>query len=369
MSYDCVNGNCLLSSEYSTPGLYDTLTDCENAVNNGSVKPVLIFNPLWSANKHVKYPLLINKLGDGYQQTIFQGFNLIPEEWGITSPILNSSDADILLNQLRQLCATSFLWSPNNGLIPYQEFTCDDWQTIRLGANNYQITAKFTMSILGSGLLIPYTPQSTGDPYFSNVVLLIQPQNSDSSIIDYSPNSKTITAYGSPSITILPTGGSQKYIYLDGVSDYLSLNTSSDFNFGTGDFTAESYVYSPQLGNVAYPCFMVGNYYFFNFNPSGKMNISWGYGNPNIAGNTNLLPNTLYHLAWVRINGTIYYYINGVLDFSSTTAASASANLGNFQIGWISGAGYYKGYLSTRITKGIGRYTANFSPPSIFPTH
>lgn len=145
MAYDYINFSCTLSSVYDTPGLYATLTACENAVNDGSAKPVLILNPLWSATKKASLPLSINKLGDGYQQTIFQGVDQISEEWSITSPILIGSQVDGLLNQLRNLAAASFLWSPNNGVIPYQEFTCDEWQTNKTGVGTYQISTKFQL--------------------------------------------------------------------------------------------------------------------------------------------------------------------------------------------------------------------------------
>jgi phage-related protein len=143
MAYDYINFSCTLNSVYGTPGLYADLTACENAVNDGSVKLVLILNPLWSASKKASLPLLMNKLGDGYQQTVFQGVDQISEEWSITSPVLTGAEIDDLLNQLRTLCLTSFLWSPDNGVIEYQQFTCDEWQKIRIGVNTCQLATTF----------------------------------------------------------------------------------------------------------------------------------------------------------------------------------------------------------------------------------
>jgi phage-related protein len=169
MPYDYINFSCILNSAYGTPGLYADLTACENAVNDGSVKPVLILNPLWSASKKASLPLLINKLGDGYQQTVFQGVDQINEEWSITSPVLIGSQVNALLNQLRTLSGTSFLWSPNNGVIDYQEFTCEQWQNIRLGVDQYQITGIFKTSKLSSGTLV-LPPGRYSDVYFSNLL-------------------------------------------------------------------------------------------------------------------------------------------------------------------------------------------------------
>jgi phage-related protein len=143
MPYDYINFSCTLSNN---PGIYADLTACENAVEDGTVKSVLILTPLWSATKKASLPLLTNKLGDGYQQIVFKSFNQINEEWSITSPVLFETQVDQLLNQLRQLSSTSFLWSPNNGVIDYQEFTCSEWQKIRLGVNKCQVTTTFKLT-------------------------------------------------------------------------------------------------------------------------------------------------------------------------------------------------------------------------------
>ena len=161
MPYDYVNFSCVISN---SPGLYATLTECENAVNDGTAKAVLRLSPLWNASKRSSLPLTTSKLGDGYQQTIFQGLGQINEEWDITSPVMSESQVNQLLNQLRRLSASSFfLWSPNN-VIPYQQFTCDEWRKIRVGVNQFQINSKFKMTILGSGLLIQATPTPTPPP-------------------------------------------------------------------------------------------------------------------------------------------------------------------------------------------------------------
>ena len=106
-------------------------------------KKVLVLAPLWGATKKASLPLLINKLGDGYKQIVFEGTNQTNEEWSVTSPVLAGTQVDQVLSELRQLSDDSFLWSPSNSEIDYREFTCDEWQKIRLGVNQYQITATF----------------------------------------------------------------------------------------------------------------------------------------------------------------------------------------------------------------------------------
>lgn len=148
LNYDYVNGACILKTNYNTPGIYADLTACQNAISDGSFFPVLVLTPMWAASKKVSIPLNTSKLGDGYRQDVTQGINTINGEWAITSPILFGTEIEDLLFLLRSLCATSFLWSPNNGLIPYKEFACEQWEKTRLGLTTYQVSTTFRRVIV-----------------------------------------------------------------------------------------------------------------------------------------------------------------------------------------------------------------------------
>lgn len=152
MTYDYINFTCQLSN---SPGNYETISECQTAVNNGTAKLVLKLSPMWSANKKVSYPMDITKLGDGYQQTICQGLekNVV---WSITSPPMSELRMNQLLSNLRAIAASSFVWSPNDGIIPYAEYTCDEWQKSYIGVNKYQVSTTFqssTVSVQGLGAI------------------------------------------------------------------------------------------------------------------------------------------------------------------------------------------------------------------------
>jgi len=74
-----------------------------------------------------------------------------------------------------------------------------------------------------------------------------------------------------------------------------------------------------------------------------------------------------YHIAAVRNGSTFTIYVDGT-SRSSTTNSSALYNAtNNFTIGAESNtqAQYLNGYIDDlRITKGVARYTANFTPPT-----
>jgi len=77
-------------------------------------------------------------------------------------------------------------------------------------------------------------------------------------------------------------------------------------------------------------------------------------------------------VAVVRHSGVITYYVNGIADASTATAAGTLIARANPSIGDkaasgpnYSNAGYYD---EIRVTKGVARYTANFTPAtSAFP--
>jgi hypothetical protein len=86
-----------------------------------------------------------------------------------------------------------------------------------------------------------------------------------------------------------------------------------------------------------------------------------------ISTNSAISINTWYHVAVTRISGTIYCFLNGVLQTSSTSGASTNINgSGGVTIAAaIGGGGYWPGYVSNvRILKGTALYTASFTPPT-----
>ena len=158
-------------------------------------------------------------------------------------------------------------------------------------------------------------------------------------------------------------------VSFDGTGDYLTLSTSGDFNYGTGDFTWEVWVYVNSFS---------GNRYVLDHDSNGGTisnggsgNTKFHYYNSTVAGSVlnttgfgQLSTSTWYHLAAVRKNGTTSLYTNGIL----TVSASDSHNYGTpaLSIGRYGGGGNeFDGYISNlRILKGTALYTSDFTPPT-----
>lgn len=225
-------------------------------------------------------------------------------------------------------------------------------------------------------------PSVTADPYWANVVLLIQEDgaNGGTTFTD-SKNGRTITRNGTPthSTASFPWGTSS--ILFDGSEDWLSLANNTDWSFGTDNFTIEFW-FNPT--SVSGEKFLFGQLTSDGYAPvridyTGSAitariygPLSWGSG---VQKTLTVTTGTWYHVAVVR-NGTLFsIYVNGEAG-ASTGTSSGSINVvtDTLKIGGASGnpggitdaAAYMKGI---RVTKGVARYTANFTPPTgPFPT-
>jgi hypothetical protein len=218
-----------------------------------------------------------------------------------------------------------------------------------------------------------FTPSTTPLTAVSGTTLLTCQSNR---FIDNSTNAYAITVTGTPSVQRFnPFGASTAYStsviggsgYFDG-SDYLTGPTNNAaFQFGTGDFTIEMWVYTANLS--AYQTLLeirsadsLSPYGLFIDN-TGKPYLYDASGIQ--ASSIGVTANAWTHLAFVRTSGTFKIFVNGTSGYSASNTNSEDAN-GLLKIGdnFSSGA-FYLGYLSNyRIVKGTAVYTSNFTPPT-----
>ena len=167
-------------------------------------------------------------------------------------------------------------------------------------------------------------------------------------------------------------GGSS--MYFDGTDDRLPAPASVDIAIGTADFTIEGWFYTASpatnrglfqisttaggleagnTNNLAVYCSssVLGVYYASTFK----------------AGTTSISANTWTHFALVRYSGSTKLYVNGIADGGFGTNADTQNYTGkNVCVGGYFSTSYlWSGYIQDfRITRGIARYTSNFTPPT-----
>ena len=204
-----------------------------------------------------------------------------------------------------------------------------------------------------------------GDPHFSSVSLLLHGDGTSGSttFTDNSPTPKTLTLGSSPvtlSTAVKKYGSSSMYVF----GGHLNAPTGVDFEF-PDDLTVEGWFYFVNSNDHG----------LFGFGSSqndanggsawvlgGSITFYWAQG-VRISGPAITL-NSWTHIAVTRSGGVWRMFVNGVVDGSYTNAVNV--NEGIFKIGANSLVnGKLSGYIDDfRVTKGVARYTANFTPPT-----
>lgn len=151
------------------------------------------------------------------------------------------------------------------------------------------------------------------------------------------------------------------------------------FSFGTGDFTVEAWVNPSELGQyrrIAHfgPSWDSANSVSFmasHVAAGGKPSL-WVYKysptTPLLVASSVLPLNTWTHVAVSRNVNTFRLFVNGVLDATATYSGSMENAATNMvAIGNVTNIAStvegFSGFIDeVRITKGVGRYTANFTP-------
>jgi hypothetical protein len=158
--------------------------------------------------------------------------------------------------------------------------------------------------------------------------------------------------------------------YFDGSTASLSIADSDDWDFGTGDFTIDFWVRVPNDQITAACCISIGHWttgvtIHFGTLDSGYWNI-YIKGSGYVPSRPILLVNTWYHVAIVRTGTTLKVFTNGVKSTSDDTDNSDITGLTGVTIGaYPAGQEKINGYLDeVRISKGIARWTSDFTPPT-----
>ena len=221
-----------------------------------------------------------------------------------------------------------------------------------------------------------FTPSTTPLTAITGTSLLTCQSNR---FIDNSTNNFAITRFGEVNVQAFspfnPTtaysaavvGGSG---YFDGSGDYLTLPANAAFDFGTGDFTVECWVYLNTGASSG--AFLSGSQigstdlvYFDSSLRFGRNNVAW-----DTTISFTLLPNVWYHVVFIKESGVAKIYVNGSLIGSAANTLSYGPSGGSSIVNASRDLsrqfpGYISGY---RIVKGTAVYTANFTPPTAPPT-
>lgn len=252
---------------------------------------------------------------------------------------------------------------------------------VRLARNDTTIILRDARLVVGTAVYTSaFTPPTEPLTAIANTKFL----GANLPYLAYEDASGAGNAYGTigGSPDIVPTTSPYDYVayspsshggsvYFDGSGDYMSLPANDGYNFGSGDFTLEAWLYvdlNSISSNLPLVGWGTGSYKIIRLSSTG---INVESNSPSNASFTVSFPSspqtkTWNHIALVRSGNSFTAYLNGV---GGTAYTSYTGNIGNgsdaLNISYKSDPAYYTGYMSDlRIIKGTAVYTADFTPPT-----
>ena len=290
--------------------------------------------------------------------------------WNHIAITRNGSSVYFFINGLQVGTTQTYATSLTTGGTTYIGFNSGT----SFAFNGYISNLRF---VNGTALYTANTTLSTAPlTYVANTSLLTCQSNR---LIDNSNNNFTIVKggdtrvnsfspfNGTPTTVTVPDANNYS-MYFDGTGDYLSVPSNAAFQFGTGDFTIEAWVYmsagtsgtifdnrtsSTSLHPVLYFTAATTMQYYV----AGAAAIN--------SGSYTFL-NKWVHVVVCRASGSTKMFFNGVQTGSTYTDTNNYSTSGTVLSGaGLSGANLLTGYISNlRVVKGTAVYTGNFTVPT-----
>jgi len=279
-----------------------------------------------------------------------------PGQWHYIEFYQNgASTGELKVNGTSVLTGINFVGNDNNLQIAFSngsdaELYISDFQIVK-GADARESS-------------LPTAPMSS----VSNTKLLIK--GTDASIIDKSQSDNLKLVGNTTGSTTQVKFAGTKSMYFDGTGDYAVIDDTSILNFGTGDFTIEAWVYKTSTANHMIISNQDGgtdvNFVMFSAHGTDTRAQLRDASSQAYAYGPALVNNTWNHIAVTRSSGSVRIFVNGVSGTPVTITKNVPARkaiIGGFLFtGYeIYGSGYIQ---DLRVTKGLARYTANFTPPT-----
>ena len=325
-----------------------------------------VFFALTDSNK---LTLTVGKSTDS-GSTIVTTYTLQPNKWWHVAAVRNGSNLYLYVNGTQRASGAYTRSVPNGsndvyigdyqlaGYYPFEGYISD----VRWVKGTAVYTGNFT----------PPTSPLTATP---NTKALLNFQ--DAGIYDLSGTSDIFTAGTAQVSTSVKKYGTGSIDFSANNSELQILETNGSLTFGTGDFTVETWAYLTSVSGTTVLIDWRGDIGPQGLRPtfytsSGRLR----FYNGDTRIETNSLTNRLnqwLHLALVRSSGQTKLYIDGTKEGNTYTDSNnyLGTQDGTLYVGGLNGNYSTSGYMDDlRITKGVARYTANFTPPTAaLPTY
>jgi hypothetical protein len=225
-----------------------------------------------------------------------------------------------------------------------------------------------TTSLFGGGV-------SLGNDAYTKLLLHFTGPVGSKKFLDYSPAMHGLGTPAGNAQIVSPSG----MFASDGATvmnndSYITFPNSSDWEFQAGDFTVDWWEFRGAAGCIIardIPTSICPWLFGYNTGTGNKIFISSNGTSFDMANNLGMganIGNTWTHYAVCRKAGTLFAFQNGTLQGTWPISGSIFPNSNPLGIGAAQGANNYSGYIDEiRVSKGICRWTQNFSPANVKP--
>jgi len=216
----------------------------------------------------------------------------------------------------------------------------------------------------------------SGNDSYTKLLIHSDAADGNATFPDRSGSGHTITVNGNTHHEVDQKKFNRTSIHFDGTGDYLSVPDSADWDFGSGDFTIDFWLRRTRSGAVER---------FFGQSDSGGSSRSLdalfqaddtfrtifaksGGGTVTATTTATITDTNWHHVAIVRNGNTLTQYIDGTADGTGDVTGETIANSSTiFTVGGLGlfTSQHFLGYIDEfRVSKGIARWTADFTPPT-----
>lgn len=230
------------------------------------------------------------------------------------------------------------------------------------------------------GTYLPFSRRGVGNDAFTKVLLHFDGTDASTTITDVNAggSAHTWTANGNAQLDngIAPKFGSASLL-CDGTGDNVSTPDSADFAFGSSDFTIDCW-FNRQGGSGARRIICgqspdgldASTAFFIELDASNVLVAYAGNGTTltSVTGTTAFTSTGWNHVAFVRTGNVLKLFANGVQEGGDVAFSSAVKDAtGVLAVGALGALGslMWNGLIDEfRVSVGIARWTANFTPPT-----
>lgn len=219
-----------------------------------------------------------------------------------------------------------------------------------------------------------------GNDSYTELLLHCDGTDASTTFTDSSSNARSVTAVGNAQIDTSDSKFGGAAGLFDGTGDYLQLSNHADWDI-TGDFTIDMWVKTDTLsgtmglighggygsGSGGWDLRLVNQTLVFNcYETTGLVRDGI------VTGNVITSTSAWYHVAAVRNGSSVVIYVDGVAAVTDASFATILANTNTLEVAAFrhsansGNPGFvFDGWIDElRLSKGIARWTSDFTPPS-----